>query len=700
MPIKNRSDIKAYFQPKAKLSSQHFSDLIDSALNKQDDQFHGKWRPGVTYRAGDAVIYQGKLWVLRDHGDPQYAICSDPAQPPSEDSPLWDPLTVSVEDDDWKVVETEEATYMYAKVYQQVGIGIGEGEQPEAQLDVRREGYGRFLVNPLVDEAENGGPTTLSLIHYHPQTEETAFLHTLLDVQSVVWFTDAAKGFVFRKGLPATADTEVAVDKSDLMMVIKPQEAGSGLAAVGINTDDPKGMLELTDHQKGLIQLSPEDKRDPAITLVNLDPSCNRNYLSLGVGRRYAAQVSDAPDGFVFRQGKEYGLFCAEGDINQGELLLVMQQDADDQKPKVGIGTAQPEAGLDVQDGAESQILLLPTEADRGETPTGQREPVLSIQTLRQNNTPQYLLTGLDRADRAVSVSNAPLGFAFKVDTNYELGHEKRADQGESKLVIRENGHVGIGTEEPYTKLEIIGQGGAMRFNLGESLGSSKRPNPALSIINARPEQSNYLAIGTDNESGVLVTDSQFGFRFKKGTPYDGKSDHEIDINQGPTLLSIRPDGKGKVGIGKIATEYELDMDGLARAFTYYQNTDESRMDLKPNHAALNDVLSKLQNLEPVVFSWKNDTGLAGQGNQIGLVAHKVHEQFKEVVKTSSIDQTKAVAYQNLVPVLIKAIQELAQSKDSAHQAIDALSDRLDAFESQLDARLSELEKRIAACEK
>ncbi|MEM7655352.1 MAG: tail fiber domain-containing protein [Bacteroidota bacterium] len=698
MAILNREHIKSQFAPQTKLAAKHFVNLIDSALNKYDDQFHGKWRPGQTYRPGDAVIYEGKLWVLhQDSG----SICSSPDQPPGEDSPIWDPLTVAVEDDDWKVVETEEGTYMYAKVYQQVGIGIGEGEaeEPEAQLDVRKVGYGRFMVHPLTSSESESVPTRLSLVHYHDQTEETAYLHTLLELESVVWLTDAAKGFVFRKGMPVVEETELDVAGSEVMMVIRPQEAGSGLAAVGINTEDPTAMLEVTDKQKGQIQLSPEDKKDPAITLVNLDPSCDQNYLSVGVGKRYAASVSDAPEGFVFRKGKEYGEFCAEGDINQGDLLAVIQQHETNQKAQLGIGTPQPEGLLEVQDGAHSQIVLLPQEADRGETtPTGKNELVMSLQRLVSGNVPTYHLIGLAE-ERAVAVSNAPKGFAFKVDEDYELGHESRADQGAIKLVLRENGHVGIGTENPHTKLEIQGGGGRLLFNLGESLGP-KKPNPAISVINSRPESSNYLAVGTDNKRAILVTDSQFGFMFKKGNAFAANPDHAIDLNQGTNLLSILPDGTGKVGVGMIAQGYELDVNGMSRALTYFQQTDESKMDVLANDSALDNVLEKLQALEPVVFKWKNTTGFQDSGKQIGLEAHKVEEQFEEVVRTSTVDQTQAVAYQNLVPVLIKAIQELAGSKDDCQTALDALSDRLDAFESQLNARLNELESRIENCEK
>ena len=67
---------------------------------------------------------------------------------------------------------------------------------------------------------------------------------------------------------------------------------------------------------------------------------------------------------------------------------------------------------------------------------------------------------------------------------------------------------------------------------------------------------------------------------------------------------------------------------------------------------------------------------------QIGLVAHEVYDFFPQVVKTNSRDMTRAVAYQNLVPVLVKALQEQQEQLDKQQRQIDDIQKRLAKLES------------------
>jgi hypothetical protein len=59
---KGRDELKLYFSNDRQLSASYFAELIDSMLNRRDDQFHGNWQEGRTYRQGDVVIYEGRLW--------------------------------------------------------------------------------------------------------------------------------------------------------------------------------------------------------------------------------------------------------------------------------------------------------------------------------------------------------------------------------------------------------------------------------------------------------------------------------------------------------------------------------------------------------------------------------------------------------------------------------------------------------------
>lgn len=690
--LRSRNELKSLFKAKSRLSEAHFAALIESMLNKRDDQFHGVWKPGRTYRKGDVVIYQGALWEMTAEGE----ICAKPDEPPSKDNPNWKSLIIPVDDDDWEVIAAEGV--MWAKVFDKIGIGIGsygseagEAERPEARLDVRKLERGRWLLFP-----EHAEQTQFTLLHYE-STTENSYLVTGLSLEEVNWLTDAAKGFVFRKGRVLTEEaeaTEVEATDGQVLMVIKPKriQGDTELATLGLNVEDPSAMLEITDGRRGQLLFTPDEKRDPALSIVNLNPNCEQNYVAMGVGKEETAFVSDAPNGFVFRRGGEYGNYCHEKNINQGNLLTIIRQHPTQPRPQVGIGTGYPQARLDIRDMNQAQVQILPERLTPPEAmPSGEAAPVISIMNAIATNQPTYLTSGLGN-QVAGWVSNAKRGFVFRQGGPAGIqANQQQLDQGQTHLVIREDGHIGMGTEDPITNLDIVNKSGSGKF----LFNLDKKVNPALSILNLRPgSKNNYLTVGADNNHAILVTDSQYGFLFKKGNEF-GTNDSQVDINQGNTLVSIRPEGKGRVGIGKQPRDYELDVHGMTRNFTLYQDTNSNHVS---SSKPLTTVLEKIKLLQPITFQWNSSTGFQDAGEQIGLLAHEVDDVFPQVVKTAS-DGTQAVAYQNLVPVLIQALKELIAERDQTRQELQTLRNDFTVYQEQMETRLQQLIGRIERCE-
>lgn len=701
--VVSRQELKSYFQSNSRLSAEAFEMLIDSLLNKRDDQFHGVWRSGRTYCPGDVVIHNGSLWIMSQ----DMQICSKETDEPSKDSQDWDSLIIPVDDDDWEVPKDEGV--MWAKVYEKIGIGIGRyktedesGERPEARLDVRKRYQGRWLLFP-----EGAEHTLFTLLNY--DGTEYSYLTTALLPDELNWQTDVAKGFTFRKGLALTEEEQVLdIDPTtgQVLMVIKPKRiAGGGeLATLGLNVEDPEAMLDITDGTRGQLLFTPEDKKDPALTIINLDPDCALNYLALGVGKNDAAFVSDAPDGFNFIRGGEYGEYCHEKNINQGDFLALIRQHPDYPRPQMGIGTRNPKARLDVEDRV-AKALILPetphsseTEAETKATEqAGDAVPAIALLSLTPPDLSDstYITRGIGETV-AGWVTNAAEGFVFRQGGKAFLeANHQNLEQGDTFLAIREDGRIGMGTEDPYTRLEIVDyqkSSGKFLFNLHDKKG---KVNPALGIVNLMPGcPDNYFTIGTSNDHAVLVTDSQYGFLFKAGKEYDS-NDSQIDINQGRTLVSIRPEGTGRVGIGKQSLDYELDVNGMTRTLMLYQDTDESRVTKVDD---LENVLEQLQQLRPVTFEWNSASGFRDGREKIGFLAHEVDDVFPQVVKTSS-DGTKAVAYQNLVPVVVQALKEVMAERDETRQQLEDLIAEFTVYRQQMEARLSELSDRINHCE-
>jgi len=104
-------------------------------------------------------------------------------------------------------------------------------------------------------------------------------------------------------------------------------------------------------------------------------------------------------------------------------------------------------------------------------------------------------------------------------------------------------------------------------------------------------------------------------------------------------------------------------------ATSWTSNSDER---LKNINGGIENALNKLLTLRAVNFSWKSDTT---NKENLGLIAQDVEEQFPQIVdktelpKTGEEEQTDkteylGVRYTELVPVLVKAIQELKAEID------------------------------------
>ena len=93
---------------------------------------------------------------------------------------------------------------------------------------------------------------------------------------------------------------------------------------------------------------------------------------------------------------------------------------------------------------------------------------------------------------------------------------------------------------------------------------------------------------------------------------------------------------------------------------------------LKENVTTIDSCLGKVMQLNPVKYSFKKDN--LSQPNKYGLLAQELEQVVPEVVSTSEmksdgVENIKGVSYQELVPILIKAIQELKAEVDALKAA-------------------------------
>lgn len=141
----------------------------------------------------------------------------------------------------------------------------------------------------------------------------------------------------------------------------------------------------------------------------------------------------------------------------------------------------------------------------------------------------------------------------------------------------------------------------------------------------------------------------------------------------------------GNVGIGTGAPSYALHVaNGPVAGAGAYVNLSDMR--LKKDIAPISYGLDTVMKLRPVEFNWKDQSQKWQQQHQLGLIAQEVEKVVPEAVsQADDKDHTLSLAYGALVPVLIKAVQEL-QHRNEALEAANAEYRR--KFDL-IDARLS-----------
>ncbi|TAL60922.1 MAG: hypothetical protein EPN88_15290 [Bacteroidetes bacterium] len=109
-------------------------------------------------------------------------------------------------------------------------------------------------------------------------------------------------------------------------------------------------------------------------------------------------------------------------------------------------------------------------------------------------------------------------------------------------------------------------------------------------------------------------------------------------------------------------------------------NTSDIR--LKENISDLSYGLKEVLSLRPVSFYWKNNTD---REKKIGLIAQEVQGVVNEAVKVGNDEnQTLGLNYSELIPVLIKGIQEQQRQIESTAKENQQLKSELQSLKDEI----------------
>ncbi|ALW86558.1 hypothetical protein AUC43_16605 [Hymenobacter sedentarius] len=105
---------------------------------------------------------------------------------------------------------------------------------------------------------------------------------------------------------------------------------------------------------------------------------------------------------------------------------------------------------------------------------------------------------------------------------------------------------------------------------------------------------------------------------------------------------------------------------------------------LKTNIMGLGYGMSTVMAMRPVRYAWKKTPS---QTNKIGFIAQELQKVVPEVVSVGTdANQTMGVNYAELVPVLVKALQEQQAQLDTMRGRAEKAEAAVQTFESRLRA--------------
>ena len=323
-----------------------------------------------------------------------------------------------------------------------------------------------------------------------------------------------------------------------------------------------------------------------------------------------------------------------------------------DNGTNVGIGTAAPNAALDVLSiiratnnattGLNTSNIQLAAHNGTSVVVSGsmfQTNSTFAYQQISGNQTNIY---GTAANGMRLATANAPIVFS--------TGNSD-ADFSTERMRITSTGNVGIGTTAPSEKLTV--NGGAIKNIVSTNTSSH------LQVVNS----SGSTYFGNDAIGGYLYTDwnSPFVFYTNNAERMRLTSTGELCINATATSGSAKlyVNGGtvfGSVQVGSLGTGTVYSSSGTLT------NTNPSDKRLKENITPITYGLNEILQLNPVSFDWKNDNN---KNKQFGFIAQEVQQVMPEaVIDGEYLGLEKDAIYTALINAIKELKAEIEQLKN------------------------------------
>jgi hypothetical protein len=211
------------------------------------------------------------------------------------------------------------------------------------------------------------------------------------------------------------------------------------------------------------------------------------------------------------------------------------------------------------------------------------------------------------------------------------------------KLRIQSDGNVGIGLSNPTSRMHILNTGADAYYSATSNSVSCQigASNAGQILFTGAP--SSNMAIGTTNSTTLSLA------------------------TNGTNRITVRTDGEVYVMNTSDQGAYNLQVGGTGVwGAGAYVNGSDAR--LKEDVQSIASGLDVVAAMRPVTFKYKEDYS-KDQSIQTGFIAQELKEVLKDTNYVDGVVQQGPeylnVAYQNIIPLLTKAIQELKAELDA-----------------------------------
>ena len=221
------------------------------------------------------------------------------------------------------------------------------------------------------------------------------------------------------------------------------------------------------------------------------------------------------------------------------------------------------------------------------------------------------------------------------------------------------SGKVGIGTTDPYGKLDIGDSaetygGSVVINNLGDSVNIIHPTKTSTTNID---DPKCCLFLGRQGTGGQS---NPCGVFFKVCRSYNSGVDSLSRLD-----IDVQTNWNSTANVMKIQ-QNSVNVNGEVTAPSFNATSD---LRLKENIKPLENSLNKICSLEGVEFKFKND-----ENKMIGFIAQEVEKIVPEVVNTANDEEKyKSIAYGNVTALLVEAIKELRQEVNDLRSQIEIL---------------------------